>query len=136
MYSVAYNPTETGGTNDFVSLSSVSTSTGDASFGTSEGSEDQFAVPVALILNNLYVEVDTAPGAGNDNWVITLREDGGSETLTCDIDETATTCTDTANDSSIAGGAKVNFLVSSEDGGGADPTAAAEMIISFCATPN
>jgi hypothetical protein len=131
---VSYNPTEAGATDDYVSLVAVDTGTGDASFGATETSEDQFIVPVAMIGANLRVDTATAPGVGNDAWVITLREAAGATALTCTIDEAATSCTDVANLEAIAAGAAINFQVTSSTGGGADPTASAEMRISFCLT--
>lgn len=133
---VSYNPTEAGATDDYVSLKSVDTGTGDASFSATETGEDQFIAPVAIKAVNLYAQVDVAPGAGNDAWVITLREAAGSTTLTCTIDEAATTCSDAVNQEAIAQGAKLDVLVTSSTGGGADPTAAAELQIAFCLTPD
>ncbi len=129
---VSYNPTEAGGTDDYVSLIAVDTGTGDASFGTTESAEDQFIVPVAMRAANLRVDTATAPGVGNDDWRITLREAAGAEILTCDIAEAGTSCTDVANIATLAAGAAINFQVTSSTGGGADPTASAEMRISFC----
>lgn len=132
--SVSYNPTEAGATDDFVSLIAIDTATGDASFSATETNEDQFIAPVALRAANLRADVATAPGAGNDDWSITLREDGASEILTCLISEAGTSCTDTTNIATIAAGADLDLLVTSSTGGGADPTASAEMRISFCLT--
>lgn len=130
----SYNPTEAGATDDYVSLIAVDTGTGDASFSATETAEDQFIAPVALRAANLRVDTATAPGAGNDAWVITLREAAGSTALTCTIDEAATSCTDVANLEAIAAGAALDIQVTSSTGGGADPTASAEMRISFCLT--
>lgn len=130
---VSYNPTEAGATDDYVSLASVDTATGDASFSATENNEDQFILPLAMKANNLRVDVATAPGAGNDAWTITLREDGASTTLTCTIDETATNCSDSSNQEAVAAGADIDFLVTSS-GAASDPDASAEMRIAFCLT--
>jgi hypothetical protein len=131
----SYNPTEAGATDDYVSLASVDTATGDASFSATESAEDQFIAPVAIKAVNLRVDIATAPGAGNDAWTITLREDGASTTLTCTIDETATNCSDASNQEAIAAGADLDFLVTSS-GAASDPDANAEMRIAFCITPD
>jgi len=131
--SVSFNPTEAGATNDFVSLSAVDIVTGDASFSATETGEDQFMVPVAMIVHSLRVLVDVAPGAGVDDWKVTIRDDGVSTTVTCNIDETATSCTHVATTPAVAAQSKLDVLVDSS-GAGADPAAAAEMIIAFCLT--
>ncbi len=122
--SVEINPTEASATNDFINLV-------DNSFSTTEGDENMFRMPVAGIAHNLSVLVDVAPGAGNDDWKITLRDDVASSTLTCTIDETATVCVDTANAPTLAITSLLAILVDSS-GGDADPTAAAAITISFC----
>ena len=131
VFSVTFNPTEAGATNDFVALTSIDVATGDARFSATEGDQDDFRVPVAVTADNLAVVVDVAPGAGNDDWKVTLRDDGASSTLTCTIDEGATTCADAVAPVAVAALSRLNVLVDSS-GGGADPTAAAEMTISFC----
>ena len=134
MHSITFNPTEAGATNDLVSLSAIDLATGDASFSATEGDEDQWMVSLASVANSLRVDVDAAPGVGNDDWKVTLRAAGGSTALTCAIDEAATTCTDVANTPTLAVGNRLAFLVDSS-GGGADPDAAGEMTISFCTGP-
>lgn len=122
--SVEINPTEASATNDYINLV-------DNGFSSTEGDEDMFRVPVAVIAHNLSVLVDVAPGAGNDPWAVTLRDDGADSSLTCTIDEGATTCTDTSNAPSIAITSLLNILIDST-GGDADPTAAAVINVSFC----
>lgn len=134
VHSVVFNPTEAGATDDFVSLNEIDIATGEASFSATEDNENEFIVPLNMVANNLRVDVDVAPGAGNDDWRITLRDDTSSTALTCDISETATNCTDSSNQPAITGGSHINWLVNSDVGGGTDPTAAAEMVISFCLT--
>ena len=129
--SVTFNPTEAGATNDLVSLHSIDVANGDARFSATENDQDDFRVPVAVTLDSLAVIVDVAPGAGNDDWKVTLRDDGASTALTCSVDEGATTCADAVAPVAVAALSRLNVLVDSS-GGGADPTAAAEMTISFC----
>ena len=124
IFGMEYNPTEAGATNDFVNIL-------DSTFGTTEANDDSLRVPVAVIAHNLAVEVDVAPGAGNDDWKVTLRDDAAGTTLTCAIDETATTCVDTANAPSVAALSNLAVLVDSS-GGASDPDAAALLTISFC----
>lgn len=127
--STEHNPTEAGATNDYVSLNL--TGAGGSAFSSTETDNDTFMVPVAMVARNLRVEVATAPGAGNDAWIVTVRDDTASTALTCTIDETATNCSDTSNAPAIAAGSKLDVLVDSS-GPGADPTASATMNIAFC----
>lgn len=124
-----FNPTEAGATDDYLNLV-------DNSFSATEAAEDMFMVPIAMTARNLRAEVDVAPGAGDDQWTITLRDDAGSTTLTCTIDEANTSCTDTTNAPSIAAGSKLDILVGSNaEGAPADPAAAAALTVSFCLGP-
>ena len=123
---VEINPTEAGATDDFINLV-------DNTFSTTETDEDMFLVSTAVKIDNLRVEVDVAPGAGNDDWKVTVRDDAASSTLTCAIDETATNCNDAVGAATVAANSKLDILVDSS-GGAADPTAAAVMTISFCIT--
>ena len=125
--SQSINPTEASATDDFVNLI-------DNTIGTTDGAEDDFIVPVAMTAGSLKVDVDVAPGAGNDPWAITLVEAGSATTVTCTIDEAATTCDSAALTDAIAAGADMTVQVSSA-GADADPTAAAQMRISFCFAP-
>lgn len=124
---VEINPTEVGATDDYINLV-------DNSFSTTETDENMFMAPIALKIDNLRAEIDVAPGVGNDQWAITIRDDVASTTLTCTIDETATSCIDSVSAVSIAAGSKLAILVDSEEGGGADPAAAAVLTVSFCIT--
>ena len=127
--STEHNPTEAGATDDYVSL--LIPGLGGSGFSATETDQDQFMVPVAMVARNLRAEVSAAPGVGNDAWVITLRDDAASSTLTCTIDEAATNCSDTTNAPALAAGSKLDILVISS-GAGADPDAATTMNISFC----
>lgn len=124
-----FDPTELGATDDYLNLV-------DNTFSATETNEDMFMVPVAMTARNLRAEVGVAPGAGNDRWTITLRDDAASTTLTCQIDETSTDCSDITNAPSIAAGSKLAIQVTSNaEGAPADPTAASAMTVSFCLGP-
>lgn len=131
VYSMEFNPTETGAINDFVSINMTATLNAQSAFSATETEIDTFMAPVALVARKLRVEVDAAPGAGNDAWIVTLRDDASSTALTCTIDETATNCSDASNAPAIVAGSKLDVLVDSS-GAGADPNAAATMNIAFC----
>lgn len=118
------NPTEASATNDFVNLL-------DNTISTTEANENLFTVPLDMVAHSLKATIDVAPGAGNDPWAITVRDDAADSTLTCTIDETAVTCADTTHRAAIVAGSKLAILVSSA-GGDSDPTAAARLDISFC----
>lgn len=123
------DPTEDGATDDYLNLVENTASA-------TEANEDMFMVPVAMTAGNLLVKVDVAPGAEKDRWTITLRDDGASTTLTCQIDETATECSDITHALSIAAGSKLTIQVTSNAEGAADdPTAASAMTVSFCLGP-
>ncbi len=129
MFHASVNPTEAGATDDFMSLQ-------DHSGSTTEGDEDDFFANSALLtFHSLRCDVATAPGAGNDDWRIVMRDDGADTTVTCDIAETATGCEDTANSTAVAPGSNLNFDINSDIGGGADPTAAALITCSVCMGP-
>lgn len=121
-----FDPTELGATDDYLNLvENLASAT--------ETDEDMFMVPIAMTARNLRAQVDVAPGAGNDRWTITLRDDAASTTLTCQIDEANTNCSDTTNAPSLAAGSKLDIQVTSNaEGGPADPTAAAALTVSFC----
>lgn len=127
--STEHDPTEAGATDDYVNL--LVTGLGGSAFGATETAQDMFMVPVATVARNLRAEVGVAPGAGNDPWVITLRDDAASTTLTCTISGTSTSCSDTTNAPAIAAGSKLNMLVASS-GANPDPTATTVMNIAFC----
>ena len=132
--SVVLDPTFAGATDDFVSLNEIDVVTGEASFSATEDDENEFVVPIGMVANNHRVDIAVAPGAGNDDWQITLRDDIASTSLTCDIAETAITCGDASNQPAIVAGSRLAVLVDSDIGGGTDPTDATEMVISFCLT--
>lgn len=121
--SVEVNPTEAGATVDFINLV-------DNTFSATETDEDMFQVPVNVAARSMYVEVDAAPGVGNDDWKIALRDDGANSALTCAIDESSTSCI-AAGFANIAAGSKLNIAVDSS-GPDADPATAASLNVSFC----
>lgn len=128
--SMSINPTEAGGTNDFVNVL-------DNTVGTTDAAEDDFFVPTDMTISSLYVDVDAAPGAGVDDWKITVNDDGATTVVTCNIDELETNCNSGpvgatgALSALIAAGSDMTVLVDSS-GGAADPAAVAQMRISFC----
>jgi len=67
---------------------------GGGSAKSSTESQVQTIAPAAATIENLSVTLSAAPGAGN-SLVVTLRDGGSSESLTCTISgASATTCTD------------------------------------------
>jgi hypothetical protein len=125
---VAGNPTEAQATPDFCSFN-------DGACSTTEANEDDFFTPTGVdyVASNLACVVDVAPAAGDD-WTMTLRDDGANTTLTCQISDTATTCTDIANTPTITAGSKLNLDIESDDGA-SDPAAAALMECQLCIRP-
>ena len=132
-YTVEFNPTEAGATNDYAALLSGQGFDGNLVSivrSNTEGEVDTYKTSVANTFHTLAVTVDIAPGAGNDAWIVTLRDDAGNTALTCTIDEAATSCT-SAGPVSVGAGSLMNILVDSS-GGAADPTAAAVMRVTLC----
>ena len=122
------DPTEASATDDFMSM-------WDHAGSTTEGNEDEFLANAHLLtFHSLSCVVATAPGAGQDPWIVTIRDDGGDTAVTCTIDEAATTCDDSANSAAVAAGSAVNFDISSA-GGDADPTANALITCTVCMGP-
>jgi hypothetical protein len=120
---VAIDPT-TASPTQFVNLVDNTT-------GLTEASDDFYVTPIDLVAHSLRVLSPTAPGAGQDPWVVTLRDDAAATALSCTIDETATSCTDVSDLVSIAAGSKLTVSISAT-GADADPTDTAELAISFC----
>lgn len=83
----------------------------------------QHIIPVAGILKNLYVKVETAPGAGN-NAVFTVRINGVDKTITCTIADTATTGNDVAHSEAIAVGDLVSIKCVTSAGAAIDDVVA------------
>ena len=119
------NPREASADDDYMSF-------WDHAGGTTEGNEDEFRANADLLrVHSLSCVVATAPGAGKDAWVITIRDDGSDTSVACTIDETATSCDDTTNEATVATGSLMNFDISSA-GSDADPTATALITCSVC----
>lgn len=111
------NPTEAQGTDDFMSMN-------DHAGSTVEGNEDDYVIaPGAVTFHSLYCKIDVAPGAG-DEWRIVVRDDGGDTAVTCDISDSATSCSDLTNTAAAAVGSLCNFDITSSTGA-TDPEAAA-----------
>lgn len=116
-------PATAGATHDYLDMV-------DHSKSSTELLEDSLIAPIDMQASNLYAEVITAPGSG-DTWRITLRDDGASTSLTCDITGTEQTCIDDTNTPSIEAGSRLNLWVDSSQGA-TDPTSATYMMLSFC----
>jgi hypothetical protein len=79
----------------------------------------QQVVPVGGSLHDLYVTVSVAPGAGvHERWALIV--DGAGTSVGCDIDNLATSCSDTTGSFPLAAGDRV-WLEATETtlGGGA-----------------
>lgn len=103
----------------------------DNTTGTTESADDMYVAPVDIVAHSLRVLSPTAPGAGQDPWTVYLRDDAADTVLTCVIDETDTSCTDTSHIASIAAGSKLTVSISAT-GSDAEPTDTAELAVSFC----
>lgn len=121
----AVNPTEAGGTDDYINFT-------DGTIGTTAAAEDEFIVPTEMVASRLIADVDVAPGAG-DIWVVTVVDDGTATSLTCSITGTNTSCSETSFSlrPTIAAGSDLTVLLDSSTGA-TDPAIAAELRVSFC----
>lgn len=120
-----FNPTEAQGTDDFIKLS-------DGTTGTTQTGEDIFIAPVELIVSDINVTVDVAPGA-NDSYVIYFVANatrvGG---LTCTIAGASAVTCNTGNDEAvIAAGSRITLAVDTGEGAG-DAATAASIEVSAC----
>ncbi len=129
---VAINPTEAGGTDDWINLV-------DSSFDASNAAADAFVMPYEGVISQLTARVATAPGT-NDTYDIYVSVDGttaATSILSVEILGTAVVHTpQTSSDVkavTVARGADVTILVDTADGTG-DPAANAELSVSFCIT--
>lgn len=81
---------------------------------TSDAQQDRLT-PITSdgVFSNLYAAVIGAPdnGVGTQAWDFTLRVNDSATTLTCDIEETATTCNDTTNTVTVSAGDLVGFNI-------------------------
>ncbi len=120
----AFDPTEAGGTDDYLNLA-------DGTFGTSTTADDEFTVPVNVKVWGLRVDVNTAPTA-NDTWQITVVDDGVATLVTCDITGASdTSCQNVNNVATIVAGSDLMVLVDSSTGSG-DPATTSELRVAFC----
>jgi hypothetical protein len=79
-------------------------------------------VPIGGTVNHLYVHVSTAPGVGvHERWAIIVNNAGTA--LGCDIDGTATSCSDTTDSFAINPGDLVVLEATETTIGGAAPAA-------------
>ena len=124
----AVDPTEADATDDFLDLE-------DHAGSTTEANEDNYLVGIARTANRIRCVVDVAPGAGNDDWKMTLRSGVAgalsATTLTCNIDEVATSCDATVSGVTVGPDEVVTVDIDSS-GPGANPAAAALMTCSIC----
>jgi hypothetical protein len=82
----------------------------------------QQVVPVSGALHDLYVTVSVAPGTGvHERWALIVN--GAGTAVGCDIDNLATSCSDTTNSFTLAAGDKVWLEATETTIGGAAPAA-------------
>jgi len=82
----------------------------------------QQVVPVSGTLHDLYVTVSAAPGAGiHERWNLIVN--GAGVSVGCDIDNLATSCSDTTNSFPLAAGDRVWLEATETTIGGAAPAA-------------
>jgi hypothetical protein len=82
----------------------------------------QQVVPVGGTLHNLYVTVSAAPGAGVDErWALIVN--GAGTSVGCDINDLATSCSDTSDSFSLTAGDRVWLEATETTIGGAAPAA-------------
>lgn len=124
----SFNPTEAGATDDFLNLT-------DGTFGTTAAAEDEFVVPIDMVVWGLSAEVDVAPG-GTDTYDIAIVDDGTLTIVVCEILGTATTCqSDETLLHEVAAFSDLTVVVDTGNGAG-DPDAAAEIRVAFCLERN
>ena len=97
-------------TNDtYVKL--IGSSSSGSSTTTSHAASSYFTVPVRSVATQLSVDVSAAAGAG-DSWDITIVDDSGNTSVTCQIaGATATTCTDSSNSAILPAGDAITVFV-------------------------
>jgi hypothetical protein len=87
-----------------------------------DGGLVQQVVPVGGTLHDLYVTVSAAPGAGvHDRWALIVN--GAGTAVGCDIDNLATSCSDTADSFPLAAGDRVWLEATETTLGGGAPAA-------------
>ena len=85
--------------------------TGSISAGNAVGTDAQQIMPLAGTLKNLYVKLSAAPGTAGSGraFDMTVLINGSTSGITCEIFETATTCTDLVNTASVSPGDLVDM---------------------------
>jgi hypothetical protein len=82
----------------------------------------QQVIPVSGTLHDLYVTVSAAPGAGvHERWALIV--DGAGTAVGCDVDNLATSCSDTTDSFPLAAGDTVWLEATETTIGGAAPAA-------------
>jgi hypothetical protein len=82
----------------------------------------QQVVPVSGTLHDLYVTVSAAPGAGvHERWALIVN--GAGTAVGCDIDDLATSCSDTSDNFPLTAGDRVWLEATETTIGGAAPAA-------------
>jgi len=92
-------------------------------------------VSTAGKIKNLYVELDAAPGTGDDTYTFTLMYDGSPSALTCAIVGTATSASDTTHEIDVVAGKLICLRVVSSGSPANTPNAQWSMMFSGT-TPN
>lgn len=89
---------------------------------TGSGGVVQQVIPVGGTLHDLHVTVSAAPGAGiHERWALIV--DGAGTAVGCDIDNLATSCSDTSDSFPLAAGDVVWLEATETTIGGAAPAA-------------
>lgn len=91
-----------GSTNAAINADSYRNMGGHVGNATTEANVSDIA-PMAFTLDKLYVRVAGPPGAGT-SWDATLYKNGNPTSVTCQIADTATTCTDPTNSETFVAG--------------------------------
>ena len=81
-------------------------------------------------IKNLYVELDAAPGTGDDTYTFTLMYDGSPTALTCAIAGTATSASDTTHEIDVVAGKIISLRVVSSGSPANAPNAQWTMMFS------
>lgn len=92
-------------------------------------SRPHMRAPLDSVVHDIAVNMQTAPGAG-DGWRFSVIADE-VEVLSCEISDTATTCTDNTTQGSISRGQEVAIKADSSIGA-TDPTNPGAVTIGFC----
>lgn len=80
-------------------------------------------LPIAGTVSDLHVKLETAPGVGNRKRIFRFRKNAVLQSLTVDIDEAATTGSDTVNSFAVAVGDYIDLRASTFPFGDPNPAA-------------